>query len=294
MNLLPFVTFFLILFSLSSLLLLQERKASISELKGHAGHLNIERHLLTRAAEKDFSKLGTKKKTKTEESKKKKKKNVAVNHRTKTCVHPHSKINIGPLVTKEHPLLYKAAANLIRVLYEKTSLWKEEKDWEYRLLDLLLKNIKSDPDLKSFNALSFKDPELGETLYKMVKGTQIYTLMTSEGYPPLGNYLALGEKNVKHAIRFRFSSYPVLIALFGQETADKIIEEEIKNRAENKDKYAPLKQKELETLLMKDQKTPRNFTDLEGIVTFSTEGKKSSYYIIEDPVTGLQLHKTSH
>lgn len=293
MNLLPFVTFFLILFSLGSLLLLQERKASISESKSYMGYLNIDRQMLMREAESDFAKLTIKKKKEDPKSSppKKKPRSFALNHRTKICVHPYSTVDIGPLAKKENPLLYETAAKLIRVLYEKTSLWREEKDWEYHLLDHILESVKKNPNMNSLNQLSFSDPNLGETFYKMIKGTQTYTLMASEGYPPLGNYLSLGEKNEKQAIRFCFSSYPVLIALFGQEIADTIIVEETAKRSENKNKYAPLKKEELQALLLKDKKNPRNFTDFENILSFSTESKQNSYHIYQDLETGLKLHK---
>lgn len=138
-----------------------------------------------------------------------------------------ARINLWPLIQEgreKNDVLYELAAKLIRTFYG--SLEREEKQFEYYFLDVLIDSAKAasqNQDPFSLEKVSLLDPNLQRTYYKMLKGTKHWDLRNGIGYPPLLDYVKAAPSTEKICV---FHAHPDLITvLFNEKIARKLYAE---------------------------------------------------------------------
>lgn len=193
------------------------------------------------------------------------------------CVYEDQKFNLskfeGPIITTQHPR-YKAAARLLKSLYQKASFYK--KGLEYTVLDALLSR-KETPIIDLFK----KDPELDTIMYKMVKGTSTYIVGTNRGYPSLLDYCTFKSSN--DHLNYDMLSRPVLESLVGPSLMEMIEEEESKDGI-------PLTQMAFEKLLRSHVNTEVDINDLLSVLQFGKTTKQERTAFIDEN-SGMIIRK---
>jgi hypothetical protein len=118
------------------------------------------------------------------------KESLFVSPREKIPPSEASRLNVFSLFSGDSPppLLYEITAKTIATLYQGAPFFRPK--LEYQLLDALIQ--KKSPD--SFTDLFPEAPGLREIFYKMLKGTNFYSLRPKKGYPPLTDFLTLNAE----------------------------------------------------------------------------------------------------
>ena len=271
MNILPLVSAFILLFAIGSYTFLHQFRAAVHEEKSYTERIALSQKNARDKTRRAFNRIKAKESTpKKPKGEKTNKENIAYKSpRDRRIPFPEGKLNITFLFKKEeNPQIKTITLELIERLYEFTSL---EFDAEH-LLDTLIATVKKHPSIDTFEKLlSHLPPEEAPIFYKLVKGTNTYTLFTSEGYPPIGNFITLDPKSHQRPIHFAHASRPLLQALFGDVFAPQIVKEE-RHKWEPEHKHLSLKKDELEALLLQHRK---NLVDYEQLLNFST-GRKAT------------------
>lgn len=292
MNILPFVFAFVLIFALGASTLLQNWKGVQSEEIKYRGFMRTHRELQSSIERKQFvyqrgKVIGTAPKEKKEGEKVP----TYYNPREALTLHPLSKLNIAPLLSKSpfpaSALLYETAATLIRLLYEKTPFYK--KDLEYQLLDQLISSASQIEGEISWGKLI---PLLvaEEPYYKIFRGTKSYQLFTNKGYPPLSDFISLDAKKKLKPLHLRYATKPLLISLFGEKLTLQI--EEIEREKWKKDyRHHSITSEELGALLLKDHTNRRNLMDFEPLMNFSVKTERNPNLTIVDGSSGITLRK---
>lgn len=252
MNILPFVMAFLLILSFSAYTLLKDFTATQLENRGYIGYFASERAARSGSASRLYR--SAKKAAGTEEivePKAKEEKKFRNLRRTNTVPLDDAKLNLAPLIASDSPLLYEVAAALIRNLYQNRPVWKEKKvkeGTEYLLLDALLKQGKKQPKEASLIALFPKEETLADLFYLLLKGTQSYELTSTKGIPPFSDFFLIDHSPHQKPIHFCYAPLPLLKALFGDEIAHAIMQEEEKKGISGKKNYI-LSKPEFDALL---------------------------------------------
>lgn len=283
MNVLPLVCAFILLFSLGSYALVHQFRAVVHEKSVFTGSMRIQRKFASCLQEDIFNEIEeVKQETKTDSSPKNKKDIEYKSRRDRLNPFPESKLNISGFFKEEQlPGLREIAENLLKRIYERTSLWYP--NMEREILDLIIQSAKDNPTVTTFEELSKHEPRL----YKWVKGTQAYELFTSQGYPSLSDYMSLDPKERKKPIHFTFASRALLLALFGENDllAQQITHEE-RLKWEVDHIQRALTKSELEAFLLKHRK---NLSDYEHLLYFSTSRRSGPQVVICDEKSNVQL-----
>jgi hypothetical protein len=206
-----------------------------------------------------------------------------------------SKLNLAPLFSNQtQDQLYEIAASLLRQLYT-GSLVKNQphyKDFEYRILDLLIGEGRKEKKLLSFEKIYPEDRNLRKIYFKMVKGTQNYRLDPQEGYPPLNHFFLLQMEGNKKPIHFCFASTPLLKALFGAETTKTILEQE--KAKQEKGKSPPLHKSDLEVVLLKQKNGKIQISTFDDLLSYSRQKPPEDQISYADSKTKIRRKTALH
>jgi len=282
MNILPLVSAFILLFAMGSYALIHQVRGRVEENVHYKGSMRIQDDLANQWEKEAFRAIeGKLVKEKKEEGKSgDNKEKTYESWRDKENLFPESRLNLTSLVSEESPQLRQIALNLLRRLYQFTSLYQEMQEEE--LLEQILSTLKERPSVETFADLLHDRPDL----YKFVKGTHKYHLSTSEGYPPLGDFFSLDLKEREAPIHFTFASRPVLLALFDDDRLVGEIWAKEKEKWEEKEKQSPLTKAELEAFLTQRGMSPAEYFPL---LYFNTSRKKGEGHLFKDDKSRIQV-----
>lgn len=230
MNILPFVTVFLVVLSILAFSSLKDFKIFSLDSKALIGYFEAKRHLRNLSVETYYKKLPKKSLVKKEKKEPTENVSAPTNYRESKAY--FEKINLTALLeSPEDKLLKKAFANLFESLYGHAALLSSEKEVS-GFVDNLVEAEKDSSEPIEFLKLYLDDGNFNKAFYKMLKGTKTFNLETKEGYPPLEDMFSLEIKDQK---AFAFHSLPksFLQALFGDSVARGILAEEAKLRLSN-------------------------------------------------------------
>lgn len=176
----------------------------------YLSHETANRKLLNSYQSEVYAHMGHKKKTESDTRTKPIKPNLKPPKTKKPEPNPDcAKLNLWPLFEEgpeAHPVLYELAAKMIRTFYS------TQKQFEYRLLDALLKGGKEAIQNQSHFALEkidLHDTDLQHFYYKMLKGTKKWSLDAQVGYPSLLDYVKAHPSKDKLCL---FEAHPDLMA----------------------------------------------------------------------------------
>lgn len=234
MNILPFISAILIVFSIMSHFLLKDHRDTVIMKKSIEGYLNAykksqnsyedflcksfkvkKKDIVKSEGQKDFKKKGGDKKSLKEEEENN-------NEEIFSC----GQINIYPLLKNgkiEEKKIYEIFKKLIKMLYGR--ILKKENMEDY-LLDKLIFITKDKKNLH-LEKIDFKDQELQILWYKMLKGTKFYDFKNNIGYPSILNFIKISEK--KERICINKAQKEILFVLFNKEIAKKILSTKNRN-----------------------------------------------------------------
>lgn len=206
----------------------------------------------------------------------------------------YAKLNLMPLMDpqlvdpQKHPL-YPIALGLIHFLYARSpSIVSNEKaGWEQQLLDALIHKGREHPS-PHLADLTPNNPRLQKIYYKMLRGTQYYDLSLLRGIPPLTEFVTLEEDKKENSIYFCFASPPLLIAIFGEKMAQKILSHE-QTQWEINHHYHLTSKQEFEAFLMQDPAIAQRFNTLQPYLNFQQKLPKKTALKAQDQKTGLTL-----
>jgi len=103
--------------------------------------------------------------------------------------------------------------------------------------------------------------------YKILRGSGDYDIALQDGYPPLSDFIFIDERERK-PIYFNYVSHPILIALLGQDVADRMINLE-EEKSKNLGGRRVLTKNEMSNLLM-SSKIPKETTlEIENLLIYS-------------------------
>lgn len=219
MNILAFVISLLMILSYSFFITFEKQNGAHRIRSSFLGHSRANRKILESYENALFDTLKKKPlpkpaqttSTASKNPKKETKKKAPLNH---DC----ARFNLTVLMESEiedHRLLFDLVAKLFSDFYGE-ELFQGKPKSEYKFLHSLIKIGKKIPDLP-LEKYDFKDPELREIYYQMVKGSKTR-------YPSLLDYITLDPN--KEAKICLFHAHPRLIAiLFGEKAAGKIYQE---------------------------------------------------------------------
>lgn len=278
MNILPFVSGFILLFAIGSYTFVHQFRAMNWEKKSYFGALQVERDYANRPARALYhSYKGEELHKKEKTASPKEEKFLSPRDTTNPC--PEAKLCLQPLIAKEDPTVRSMAISLVKVLYEIPKKVDAE-----QVVDIVVKVARKNPKVEDFpQLLCCLEPEEAALLYPLIKGTHQYKLRTKEGYPPLGDFFLL--KGRKKSVNFSYATRPLLIALFGERIGAQVIAKE-KEKWEEEEKNRPLKKEELAQFLLEQGK---NLTDFEPLIQFGTAKTKTSKVVLKDNATSIQL-----
>ncbi len=232
MNILPLVLTFMLVFTLCSSLLLEEKRSTFTQEKNYLSYMKAERDLKNKIEKKYFASVfSSAKKSMVPPKKEKQLKSLEyVSRRNASHPLPISRLNIYLLFEDSkspgYSILYETTAKLLRNLYGHTRLFTESPftDLEYQILDNLIECGKKNKNLSALTDFHFTQKNLAFTFYKMTKGTSYYSLSTKpEGYPPLEDFLYSDEKSKNKPLSFSFASTPILLSFLGNALTKEIL-----------------------------------------------------------------------
>ncbi len=294
MNILPLIIGFILVFScLSATFLKEARSISVAE-RSLSASFRIETQLHNRLALRSYTSKANVKRSKSTNSKKKKRPYYSMR-----AINPPieaSKLNISPLfdaavIDVHHHPLYPIAAELIKTLYEGSSLLPEKapKDWEKVMLDAMIAKGKKGSQRERLSDLFPDDSTLNTTYYKMLKGTNQFELgAKKKGIAPLGNFISLSPEKKENAIQFCFASVPLLQAAFGLKITDKLLSEEKKRWGETGKSYFSSKE-DLQEQLLQDPVLANLLIQLEPYISYRKQIPRKNQIAGSDNTTGLVI-----
>ena|GEM_PF-979771 len=127
-----------------------------------------------------------------------------------------SRLNLFPLVDhgiQEEPVLYEAAAKLLRVFYG-DALFEKKSRAEYKFLDAFLKAAKQhikNNQMPALEQISFHNEKWQALYYRMLKGTKRNDLLEGIGYPALMDYIRISQEHSKLCL---YHAHPNLLAVY--------------------------------------------------------------------------------
>lgn len=245
MNILPFVTIFLIILAIFSFSSFKDYKIAILKKNTVEGSISAEREARNILVEKAFQKAPKKRLEKIEKGKKTDKKNTLTeDHFNRDDPQRWVKISLEVLFQDEkHPVFQEMIVKILDSFYSHTEFYhhSSSKNLAKDLLDALIKKAKKlseETDTKKLNFLDLypDDEVLSRVYYKMLKGTQEYNLVMKKGYPPLTDFFTLDIPSRK-PVHFAGLSTPLLSAIFGDKVKKDILQEEASIRLANQHRF---------------------------------------------------------
>ncbi len=176
------------------------------------------------------------------------------------CLNESQKFNLS-LLQKEGPGdvlkddLFKAAARMIKKLYEHTPFYTEGCESD------ILAELLTQKDLKL--PWTLENPSLDKIFYQMQRGTSTYDVTTHEGFPSFWDYFTLSNKQTL--------SFPHLSKVVLEEIIDSRLLKIVLTQEKKTNK--PLKYKELKDLLTTHPELHSLFLPLDKIFEFSKTKK---------------------
>ena len=186
-----------------------------------------------------------------------------------------------------HPL-YEPLATLLRNLYQER-VFKQQNappGVEYTLIPLMIQKMNDLPSSRNLADLMPSDPFLQNLYYKMLRGTNRYSLQ--EGIPPLSHFLSL-EKSDK-VIHLNHASEPILEALFGGKITKEILEKE-KQQFDLTQKYYAFSKQDFEILLEKHTHEKGIFFYLNSLISYTKKVGKKEHLAKRDKITQIGIEK---
>lgn len=288
MNVLPLVFTFLIIFSCLACTFLREVKSfSLIETTLH-GYSRTDRELSNRIVRKAWGKIKVEPAEKNKGESKARTKNYTSMRRLFPPLE-NSKFNLTPLIKhqgelKLHPL-YEPLAGLLRLLYGKNLLKKQEK-LEYRFVEAILKKAQKLEGGTDLTDLYPEDPVLKKIYYKMLKGTNQYT--RTKGIPPLESFLHIGKSD--KAIALSLAQPLILEAFYGPEISAEILKME-QDKWKELNKYYYFSKEDLQNVLGKNPAKTLAFASLEPYLEYSKGITTKDQIGGRDKITGLAVKK---
>lgn len=286
MNILPMVTALALLFALCSYTLMHQYIAVKFESQKVRGAHRIERVFLSEIDRGRYRSHSAKPSNKKKEEQSDEQIKEMTYHSPRMLFNkkPLTKLNLAPLLTTsenvEQQMLKKAAATLIKNLYQHTPLYEEELEKE--VVQILVNVLKEHPEIESLSEAYSHIEKRRPLFYKLFRGTQSYQVSSNVGYPSLTDFFILEKKRA--AIQFAHASSPVLEAVFGMPITAAILREE-EARWHEDHRHHPLKKTELSDLLIQERKNP---SDYEPLLNFSTSQVKGDQFIFQDKLSKVQ------
>lgn len=206
-----------------------------------------------------------------------------------------SKFNLHALHTETNTTIkkkkFEAAANLIKILYGDAPFF--DKDPEAKFEEFILNKLLetpanlSDPNTSVF-ALFPKEEKYHSIFYKLFEGTKTYTLKKNAkgkrvGYPPLYHFFTY-KPTQKKLFFVNKASKPVLVSYFGEELAEKILEQKAKEKKVSAEFIQGL-------MSPKGSEIPPS--ELLSLVGFTGKKGKPRYVYSEDEKTGILIERMS-
>jgi hypothetical protein len=292
-NILPLVFTFLIILSCISFTFLREIKSVFLVERSLEGFHRAERVVNNKIAQKAYRDIRGEAFNKKEPNSKTDKKKDYISKRSSSPPLDSSKFNLGPLVHCEgelrlHPF-YEPLAEFLRLLYKNCLFAKvpHSEKIEYRLIEAMIKKARQFPDIDHpIEQLYPDDPALAKVFYKMLKGTNRYD--RNQGIPPLENFILLNKE--KTCVSLSFASSILLEALFSDEIATQILQEE-KQKYEETNKYYYFSKEDLQATLMKNPSRASSFSSLESYLNYSKQSPPRTMIAGRDSKTGIGIQK---
>lgn len=286
MNVLPFVSAFILIFALCSYAFVHNVTSAIEERVHYSAFQRISRAYDSVCINERFKQFKAVKKNQSPKSKQTKSLSDTPykSPRERMNKLPEMKCNLRALLDPTHSkTLLPLAQNMVRRLYFLTPFYYP--DLEKEILTQIVEALKQHPDCASFEELSSHlPPEKMPLYYKLIKGTGIYKVSTTTGYPPLGDFFTI-RKGKGAPIHFCFCSAEILEEAVGSRLA-RLIKEEEKKKWEDDHKHRPLSKAEFERIASAEQKNPADFDTL---FSFSTSKHGASYQIIHDEEAKVRI-----
>lgn len=275
MNILPLLFIFITILSLTSYHFLHERISSENSLRSYRGYMRAERLARTHLANMQYKKATNSTSKKEKRVSHLNKEQKYLNPRSKTPASEASRFNLHLLFSSQPPpIIYETAARLIKILYGHADFFKESKIpyLEYAIIDQMKLNCRTKTPL-TFFTLFPDDPTYQPIFYKLIKGTNHYSLQSKEGYPPLHDFFTLTPQNNKVSLQFPYASEALLQALWGEAIATTIIEKE-KQKWEKDHRHHTLLETELTAILGKNPTAKLEMATLRPHLSFSAKRPK--------------------
>jgi hypothetical protein len=292
MNILPLIFAFLIIFSCIAFTFLREVKSYHLAETTLESFNRTERVMNNKIVRRAYGKIKGEAIAKRERDVKVEKAKTYLSKRSFFPPLEDSKFNLVPLIKdpkefKLHPL-FEPLAELLRLLYGEKVFKRapHPEKMEYRLLEAILTKARKNPELEDLTELFPNDPVLCSIYYTILKGTNQYN--RSEGIPPLGDFVTLGEDT--HAVFLSFASPVLLEALFNEEIASHVLQEEYK-QWESSNKYHFFSKEDLESIVMKNPIQGSKFSSLGSYLDYSKQPKPKTEIGAVDPKTKLHVKK---
>ncbi|MBN1914955.1 MAG: hypothetical protein JW769_03600 [Parachlamydiales bacterium] len=279
MNIITFVSTFLLIFAVSTYTFLGKRKNHEEISTYYIGHTNALRKVENHYTSKVFHRLPKlpREKTFAESSHKKtgkRKKRPLVS----------AKLNIYPLLEEgkeNHPHLYEVLAHLLHIHYAKIL---PKKDMEYELIDHLIawKKSRGTKDENLYlEKIALAHPTFQPIFYQMLRGSHRAPFVVH--YPSLLDLVEIAP-HCKPLIYLPHAPHALIEALFNEEIADAVDEAQ-----EKEEGFSPLHSQEFSNLLQEKKFTPSKNFDPMSLITFvMPQYHHSSLIIIE------KMDETAH
>ncbi len=228
MNILSLVITILMIFAISTQMLLSKKVSSDIISKSYVGYMKVQRRATSKSETYYYSTIKTEKnekeikqKIKTEKVKKIKEPNRS-----------ESYFNIYPLITEgkeSHPELYESILHLIRVLYLENGFFKnlKIKNLDKEILNNILlsakESLKEELSANELHLakLELKEKDLQPIYYKMMKGSKFYNYKEKIGYPSLLDFIKIRDE--KNKIPINSAHFEILSILFNEKIAEEIV-----------------------------------------------------------------------
>ncbi|MEX0961606.1 MAG: hypothetical protein WDZ28_01965 [Simkaniaceae bacterium] len=239
MNLIPFVTLFLFIFSLITFGYQNHFKTTVIELTAHKGFMEADREARKKREILTFDtfKKQNKKRKKTPPSKKASR-SRSRQKKGANFINPHndfnprlSALNLGSLLTPSEASKYleSSSLNYFQTLYQNLAEEDVLKTLFYQIL-LKAKKLsnKAKEKGKALSQIPFFDIEIEEnqkTYFKMLKGTRRYCIEENEGYPPLDEAFLIDLRK-KTLFQYGYAPAPLLQSFFGIPLFEEMIKKE--------------------------------------------------------------------
>lgn len=302
MNILPFVTIFLILLATLSYNSLDKGKLLRYEKETALGYMRAEKTLLNKIHRVAFNKA-PKKKEASDKPKEPTEKETQPSHLIRGIY--LVKMNLSPLFKEDCPDIVKTTFfNLLKTYYGHSS-FLEPSTLDFTIKSFIKHFIESGKekihqykeakeDLFSIKLSQFHPkPNLeNHIFYKMLKGTHQYNLEEKEGYPPFEDVFCLEEKKPLKILHFPSLPSAMLKALFGEPLTKSILEKEA---AIPSISTAPvvkiLSEQELLDLVHKKSPSETELDKLIGMLDFSVRHKLKEKITVYDEITSIYIEK---